>query len=95
LKWLTPAPVRPFLGIAKMADDKQSEVGVGGNNLVILAIAAVSAIYFGWQKPALETFRPTESEHQVHPIGNLQNVDARLWQDGSSTVKRRRQPTSC
>ena len=69
-----------------MADDKQSGVGVGGNNLVILAIAAVSAIYFGWQKPALETFRPTESEHQVHSIGNLQNVDARLWQDPFGAV---------
>jgi hypothetical protein len=64
-----------------MADEKQSGTGAGGNNLVLLAIAAVSAVYFGWQKPALETFRPTEAERQVHSIGDVQNIDARLWQD--------------
>jgi len=71
-----------------MADEKQSGPGVGGNNLVILALAAVSAVYLGWQKPALETFRPTEAEHQLPSVRDVQDVDARLWQDPFAAVAR-------
>ena len=35
-----------------MADEKQS----GGNGLIVLVVAAVSAAYFTWQKPQLEGF---------------------------------------
>jgi hypothetical protein len=64
-----------------MADEKQPGSGFGGGNLVLLAVAAASAVYLGWQKPPLVASRPSEVERQIHyPIG-VQDVAARLWQD--------------
>ena len=66
-----------------MADEKQS----GGNSLIVLVVAAVSAAYFAWQKPQLEGFRPVETLHQAHDSRGRQDVEARLWQDPLAAVK--------
>ena len=69
-----------------MADEKQSGSGFGGGNLVLLAVAAASAVYLSWQKPPLVASRPSEVERQIHyPVG-AQDIAARLWQDPFSPV---------
>src|SRR4051812_32643272 len=69
-----------------MADEKQPGSGFGGNNLVLLAVAAASAVYLAWQKPPLEASRPAEVEPQIHYTNGVQDVDARLWQDPFGAV---------
>lgn len=46
-------------GVTNMADEKQSR---GGNSLIVLLAAAVSAAYLAWQKPQLEGFRPAAAQ---------------------------------
>ena len=67
-----------------MADEKPSG---GGNSLIILAAALVSAAYFVWQKPHLEGFRPMETLRQAHDDRGKQDVEARLWQDPLAAVQ--------
>ena len=45
-----------------MADDKQGGTGFGGNSLILLAVAAASALYVAWQKPPLEGSRPSDAD---------------------------------
>ena len=74
-----------------MADDRQSGPGFGGNSLVLLIAAAASAFYVSWQKPLLESSRPTDPEHQINEILSRQDVEARLWQDPFAAIARERE----
>jgi hypothetical protein len=73
-------------GIAKMAEDKSS--GAWGGSLVVVAFAAVSALYVAWQNPPLVSTRPTDAEYPGHDIRAQQDIDARLWQDPFDAVAR-------
>ncbi len=68
-----------------MADEKPS--GAWGSSFVVLALAAVSALYVVLEPPPLVSLRPTDRQYDVHDIkGTLQDVDARLWQDPFAAV---------
>jgi hypothetical protein len=71
-----------------MADEKQSGSGLGGNSVIVLLVAAASAVYMGWQKPPLVSSRPTDLGTELHDVRSPQNVDARLWQDPFAAVRR-------
>jgi hypothetical protein len=68
-----------------MADDKS---GAWGSSFVVLAFAAVSAVYVGWQQAPLVSFRPTEFEYRAHKLESAQDIDARLWEDPFAAVMR-------
>jgi hypothetical protein len=70
-----------------MADEKQAGPGLGGNSIIILLVAAASAVYVGWQKPPLVSSRPTNLGPELHGVQSPQDVDARLWQDPFAAVK--------
>jgi hypothetical protein len=70
-----------------MADEKQSGPGLGGNSVIVLLVAAASALYMGLQKPPLVSSRPTDLGPELHDVQSPQNVDARLWQDPFAAVR--------
>lgn len=74
-----------------MAEDRQPGPGFGGNGLVLLIAAAASALYVGWQRPMLESSRPTDPDHQMNEIRSKQDVEARLWQDPFAAIARERE----
>ena len=79
-------PAQPFRS-AKLADDKSS--GGWGSGFIVLAFAAVSALYVAHQKPPLVSMRPTDTAYQVHELKGVgQDIDARLWQDPFAAVER-------
>jgi hypothetical protein len=70
-----------------MADDKSS--GGWGSGFIVLAFAAVSALYVAHQKPPLVSTRPTNIEAHLDDLRGLrQDIDARLWQDPFGAVER-------
>ena len=69
-----------------MADDKPT--GAWGSSFVVLAFAAVSAVYVTWQTPPLNSIRPSDAGYQGHEISAAQDIDARLWQDPFEAVSR-------
>jgi hypothetical protein len=69
-----------------MADEKPT--GAWGSSLVVVAFAAVTAFYVGWQQKALVSSRPSEIEYPAHELRSGQNVDARLWEDPIGAVMR-------
>jgi hypothetical protein len=70
-----------------MADDKSS--GGWGSGFIVLAFAAVSALYVAHQKPPLVSTRPSNIESQLDDLRGLrQDIDARLWQDPFGAVER-------
>ncbi len=71
-----------------MADDKDSGGGLGGNNVILFLIAAVSAAYVGWHSLSLVSNRPSEQDIGKHPIVAAQDIDARLWQDPFTAVEK-------
>ena len=71
-----------------MPEDKQSGSGLGGNSIILLAAAAVSAVYMGWRTPPLFSTRPTEPNYEISQTKSTQDVDARLWQDPFTAVTR-------
>jgi hypothetical protein len=77
-----------------MADDKDSGGGLGGNSVIVLLIAAVSAVYVGLHGQSLVSNRPSEQGIGTHPIEAAQDIDARLWQDPFTAVKKDDQGSS-
>src|ERR1700730_7983426 len=69
-----------------MADEKSS--GSWGSSVVVLAFAAVSAVYVAWQQPTRTSTRPTEPEYPAHQLTTRQDLDARLWEDPFAAVMR-------
>jgi hypothetical protein len=69
-----------------MADEKPS--GAWGSSFVVLAFAAVSAVYVAVQQPPLVSTRPPEPEYPAHELKSAQDVDARLWEDPFAAVTR-------
>jgi hypothetical protein len=69
-----------------MADDKYS--GGWGSGFIVLAFAAVSALYVAHQKPPLVSNRPTNIESEAETPGLRQDIAARLWQDPFGAVER-------
>jgi hypothetical protein len=69
-----------------MADDKQS--GNWGSSFIVVAFAAVSALYVAWQRPPLISTRPTDPQYHAYKVNAPQDVDARLWQDPFNAVTR-------
>jgi hypothetical protein len=67
-----------------MADEKQS--GSWGGSFVVVAFAAVSALYVGWQRPPLVSSRPNDVQYDAYKISAYQDIDARLWQDPFNAV---------
>ena len=67
-----------------MADEKQS--GSWGGSFVVVAFAAVSALYVGWQRPPLVSSRPNDVQYDAYKISADQDIDARLWQDPLNAV---------
>ena len=67
-----------------MADDKQS--GNWGSSFIVVAFAAVSALYVAWQRPPLISTRPTDPQYHAYKVNAPQDVDARLWQDPFNAV---------
>jgi hypothetical protein len=67
-----------------MADERPGS-GFPGGNWVILAAAAISALYVTLQAPPLENLRPSAPASKIHTAG-LQDVEARLWQDPLAAV---------
>jgi hypothetical protein len=64
-----------------MADDKQTGPSFGNTNWILLAAAAVGAVYVSLYNPPLEGLRPAATlESEIHDT-RPQHVDARLWQD--------------
>lgn len=47
-----------------MADDKSS--GSWGSSFVVVAFAAVSALYVAWQRPPLISTRPTDPQYHAY-----------------------------
>ena len=75
-------------GIADMADDRQSGSGLGGSSLLVLLVAAASALYVGWRSPPLSSSRPAEPDYEISRTAGAQDIDARLWQDPFAAVDR-------
>jgi hypothetical protein len=69
-----------------MADDKQS--GSWGGSVIVVAFAAVSALYVAWQRPPLVSSRPNDIQYDTYKISTYQDIDARLWQDPFNAVTR-------
>lgn len=69
-----------------MADDKQS--GSWGGSVIVVAFAAVSALYVAWQRPPLVSSRPNDIQYDTYKISAYQDIDARLWQDPFNAVTR-------
>ena len=69
-----------------MADEKPT--GAWGEQLAVVAFAAVSAFYVAWQQAPLVSSRPSEIEYPAHELQSAQDVDARLWEDPFAAVMR-------
>jgi hypothetical protein len=68
-----------------MADEKTT--GAWGSSLVVVAFAAVSAVYVAWQPAPLVSSRPSEIGYP-HELLSRQDIDARLWEDPIAAVMR-------
>jgi len=69
-----------------MVDDKPS--GAWGSSFVVLAFAAVSALYVAHDKPPLVSSRPTGTQYPVYELRARQDLGARLWEDPFAAVMR-------
>src|SRR5438067_13938904 len=62
-----------------MAEERPGASFPGGN-WVVLAVAAISALYVTLQARPLQNLRPSALPSKIHTAA-LQDVEVRLWQD--------------